>query len=143
MIHSWSKASFSYHNAASLTGNFQVFAVTKDSTNSPDSDFVPDICNIQSIEFEFTAKSSSASVTAYLARDSSGDVPLTPGVTSGSNQNITVGATTNSKGGAAFAVDSDYIRDGSVSNSTRHTIYVVAKVDAGTPTANIRVNWRG
>tara|TARA_Y100001937_G_scaffold11738_3_gene14593 strand:+ start:1915 stop:2349 length:435 start_codon:yes stop_codon:yes gene_type:complete len=142
-IRSWSKASFSYHHGASLTGNFQVFEVTQDLTNSPDSDFFPDTCNIQSIEFEFTAKSSASSVTAYIARDSAGDVPITPGTTSGASQSITVGATTATKGGAALIVDNDYTLDTGVSNSSRQKIYVVAKVDAGTPTANIRVNWRG
>lgn len=142
-IRSWSKASFSYKHGASLTGTFQVFEVTQDLTNSPDSDFFPDTCNIQSIEFEFTAKSSAASVTAYIARDSAGDVPITPGGTSGASQDITVGVTDAAKGGATLFVDNDYTLDTGVSNSNRQKIYVVAKVNAGTPTANIRVNWRG
>jgi len=142
-IHSWSKSSFSYHNAASLGTGYSVFPVTVDAINSPDADLFPDICNIQSIEIEFTTLSTASTATVFLARDSAGDVPITPDSTTGATQTITVGATTNTKGGTAFAVDTDYHRDGAVLNTSRYIIYAVVKVDAGTPTANIRVNWRG
>lgn len=146
-IRSWSRASFSYHDAGdaptTLTTTNQVFPIKIDTTNSPDSERFPDTCNIQSIEFEFTALSTATTVTAFLARDSAGDVPITPGTTTGATQTITIGATTATKGGAAFSVDNDYHRDSAVANTNQYIIYVVAKVDAGTPTANIRVNWRG
>lgn len=146
-IRSWSRASFSYHDAATspaaLSTVYQVFPVKIDTTNSPDSEGFPDTCNIQSIEFEFTALSTAATVTTYLARDSAGNVPITPGTTTGATQTITKMAAGSTVGGAAFAVNSDYHRDSAVANTNQYIIYVVAKVDAGTPTTNIRVNWRG
>jgi hypothetical protein len=145
-IYSWSKASFSYHDAgtspATLTDTNQVFPVTIDATNSPDAGNFPDSCNIQSIEFEFTALSTATTVTVYLARDSNGDIPITPGSTTGATQTITKKLSNSTKGGAAFIVNNDYHRDSDVANTNQYTIYVIAKVDAGTPTANIRINWR-
>ena len=133
-IRSWSRASFSYHgpatSPAALSTAYQVFPVKIDATNSP-------------IEFEFTALSTAATVTTYLARDSAGNVPITPGTTTGATQTITKMAAGSTVGGAAFAVNSDYHRDSAVANTNQYIIYVVAKVDAGTPTTNIRVNWRG
>jgi hypothetical protein len=145
-IHSWSRSSFSYYkSAATLTGNYVVFPVTIEvaADDCPDADRFPDTCNIQSVEFEFLTLGTATTVTMYLARDSAGDVPITPSTTTGATQTISIGATTATKGGAAFAVDNDYHRDSSVANTNQYTIYVVAKVSGGTPTANIRVNWRG
>jgi hypothetical protein len=142
MIQSFTKFGYSYHDAGTaptnLANTYNTFPVTVDSTNSTNSASFPDDCNIQSIEFEITALSTAGSVTMFLARDSAGDIPITNEFT----QNVTVGDTTVTKAGAVFSSEIDYHFDGSVANTTRGTIYVVAKVDGGTPTANIRVNWR-
>ena len=61
----------------SLTTSYQAFPVTVDATNSVNSSSFPDDCEIQAIEFEFTARDSATSVTMYLARDSAGDIPIT------------------------------------------------------------------
>lgn len=143
MIQSFTKYGYSYHDEdtapTTLTTSFQVFPVTVDTTNSVNSASFPDDCNIQSIEFEIGTLGSCTSVTMFLARDSAGDIPITNGAT----QNITIGATTATKAGAIFSSEIDYHFDGSVANTSRGTLYVVAKkVGGGTTKAHIRVNWR-
>ncbi len=140
----WARAGFAYKNAASLSNSFTVHACTEDTTNSAPSAAFPRSCNIQSIELEMSSLSGSPStVTLFLARDSAGDVGVTPGGTSGATQTIQVGKTTASDGTVVFAVDSDVHFDDGVANSTVGTLYAVVKLDQGTATANIRVNWRG
>ncbi len=60
-----------------MTTAYQVYPVTVDTTNSVNSSLFPDDCEIQAIEFEFTARNSGTEVTMYLARDSAGDIPIT------------------------------------------------------------------
>ena len=83
----------------------------------------------------------SDTITMFLARDSSGNVPLTPDSTSGSTQTVTVGKTTSTVGGVVFTVGKDFHYDGGVTGGTTGTIYVVAKANAAC-TGNIRVTWR-
>jgi hypothetical protein len=148
MIQSFTKYGYSFRRVvaadtpSSFTSSDQIFAITQDSTNSSRSSLFPNDCYISTIEFQFDTLSTATSVTMYVTRDSNGDVPLTPGVTSGATQTITTGVTTATAGGAVFTVDTDFHFDDSVSNATSGTIYVIAKVDAGTPTGKIRVNWR-
>jgi hypothetical protein len=140
----WRSAGFAYKNAASLTNSFTVHACTEDTTNSPESAAFPRTCNIQSIELEMSSLSGSPStVTLFLARDSAGDVGVTPGSTSGATQTIQVGKTTAADGTVVFAVDSDVHFDSSVGSTSAGTLYAVVKLDQGTATSNIRVNWRG
>lgn len=143
MIRSFTHFGYSYHDEdtapTTITTSYQVFPVTVDATNSTNSTDFPDDCNIQSIEFEIPTLGSCTSVTMYLARDSAGDIPITNEYT----QNVTVGATTASKAGAIFSDEIDYHFDGSVANTSRGTLYVVAKkTGSGTTKVNIRVNWR-
>tara|TARA_A100001515_G_scaffold135805_1_gene126973 strand:- start:839 stop:1282 length:444 start_codon:yes stop_codon:yes gene_type:complete len=140
----WRSAGFAYKNAASLSNSFTVHACTEDTTNSPESSSFPRCCNIQSIEVQLSSLSGSPStVTLFLARDSDGDVGITPGATSGATQTIQVGKTTAADGTVVFAVDSDFHFDSGVANSAAGTLYAVVKLNQGTATANIRVNWRG
>tara|TARA_R110001583_G_scaffold13263_4_gene57429 strand:+ start:2832 stop:3266 length:435 start_codon:yes stop_codon:yes gene_type:complete len=141
-IMSWSHSGFSYNHQHSVTNSFSIAACTKDLTNAAGSDNFPWHSNIQSIEISVdTIASSAATITAYLCRDSAGDVPITPGTTSGASQSITTGVTTAAKGGVILAVDNDcYYHDGV--NSDGNTIYCVIKTDTGTCNANIRINWR-
>ena len=144
MIHSHSRAGYSFKNNASLTDSVQVFPVTKDATNSAQSASFPNSCNIQSIEISLTSISTgSMSVTAYLARDTGGLNPVTPGATSGATQAITYTDGT-AKGGVILAVNSDYHYDSSVTNVAEGTIYCIAYVSGSSQTAvaDIRVNWR-
>ncbi|HIA03660.1 MAG TPA: hypothetical protein EYN66_17440 [Myxococcales bacterium] len=145
MIKTYTHYGYSYHHAGTapttLTTSYQAFPVTADTTNSPRSLVFPDDCSLVTVEFEVTAKSTAVSITMYLARDSAGVVPFTPHTTSGATQTISIGSTP-SKGSALFGIDDDFHYDGSVANTTSGTLYVIAKADAGTPTANIRVSWR-
>tara|TARA_Y100000401_G_scaffold773_1_gene599 strand:- start:721 stop:1167 length:447 start_codon:yes stop_codon:yes gene_type:complete len=146
-IKSWTRSSYSYHHnttaPTAMTGNFAAFPVTYDFTNSPESELFPDVCNIQTVEFDFTVKGSASTVYMYVARDSDGKCAITPGNTSGASQLLTEGASGTAS--AVFKVDADFHFDSSVANATTGTIYVMAKVNdaGGSPTANIRVNWRG
>jgi len=140
----WAKAGFAYKHAASLTNSFSIHACTEDTTNSAPSASFPRSCNIQSIELELSSLSGSPStVNLFLARDSAGDVGVTPGATSGATQTIQTGATTAADGTVVFAVNSDVHFDDGVGSSAVGTFYAVVKLDQGTATANIRVNWRG
>jgi hypothetical protein len=128
----------------SITTSYQAFPVTVDATNSVNSSAFPDDCEIQVIEFEFTARDSATSVTMYLARDSAGDIPLT----NPASQTITNGASTATKGGCAFSSLVDYHFDGgastaAITGTSRGTLYVIAKQAGGTNAlGNIRVSWR-
>tara|TARA_R110000824_G_scaffold116395_2_gene267775 strand:+ start:2856 stop:3323 length:468 start_codon:yes stop_codon:yes gene_type:complete len=152
-IHSWSKAGFSYANNASITNSFSAHAVTADTTNSPESFRVPDICNLQSIEVFFTGLSGAGlSCTLYLSRDSIGDIGVTPASTSGATQAIQASMTEGSAGFVVFAIDTDYHFDsGAITASTESplagaissgTLYAAVKLSTGTGTADIRLNWR-
>lgn len=80
-----------------------------------------------------TIASSAASITWYLAADSSGDIPITPEVT----DTIVTGKTTATDGGVARTVGVAF------KPSTAGTVYVVAKTDTGTCNATARVWYKG
>ena len=141
MIRSFTSYGFSYHDSATIGTGYTVFAVTVDTTNSPQSAKFPTQCFIDSVEFELASIAASDTITMFLARDSSGNVPLTPDSTSGSTQTVTVGKTTSTVGGVVFTVGKDFHYDGGVTGGTTGTIYVVAKANAAC-TGNIRVTWR-
>ena len=127
-----------------LTTSYQAFPVTVDATNSVNSSSFPYDCEIQAIEFEFTARDSATSVTMYLARDSAGDIPITNPAT----ETITNGAGTSTKGGVAFSSLVDYHFDGGTTSAattgaTRGKLYVIAKqTGGGNAVGYIRVSWR-
>ena len=142
MIQSFTKYGYSYHHGSTAPTNvttaYQIFPVTVDATNSTNSASFPDDCNIQSIEFEFSTRGSATAVTMYLARDSSGHIP----VTNASTENV-LQTDSGGKAAAAFSSEIDYHFAGSVSNATRGTLYVVAlAANASGTVGNIRVNWR-
>ena len=128
----------------SLTGAYQAFPVTVDATNSVTSLSFPDDCEVQAIEFELTARDSATSVTMYLARDSSGDIPIT----TPSSATITNGKTTATKGGAVFSSLVDYHFDGgttsaAITGASRGTLYIIAlQTDGTNALGNIRISWR-
>ena len=137
----FTKMGFSYHNQASVTATATVFACTADSTNATESANFPNNGNVQSVELSIDSiASSAASITMYLCRDAAGDIPLTPGQTSGATQTIQTGVTTATDGGVIFLIDADV--NFHTGHSVADTVYVVLKTDTGTCTANIRVNWR-
>jgi hypothetical protein len=140
----WKKHGFSYANNASITDAASVHAVTQDATNSLRSAVFPYDGNIQSVEVFLSGMGGSPTeLTMYLARDSVGDVAVTPGGTNGATQTIKAGFTSNT-GSCVFAVDSDFHYDSNVASVTAGTIYVVLDLDgSGTSaTADVRVNWR-
>jgi len=137
----YTRVGFSYNHQADITATAQIFACTADSTNASESANFPYNCNVQSVVVSIdTIASSAATINMYLARDAAGDIPLTPGQTSGATQTIQVGATTATDGGVVFLVDADV--NFHTNHSVADTIYVVLKTDTGTCTANTRVNWR-
>jgi len=143
-ITQFTRFGYAYKNAASLTSTFTVHAVTVDSTNSPESSALPNNSFLESVELEISSIASSADdITLYLARDSAGDVPITGFHLAGATQKISTGLATATDGAVVFTVNKDYHFDSGVSATTSGTLFVVAKTDTGTCTANIRLNWRG
>ena len=142
-IQQFTKYGYSYDHAVSLSGTYGVFPVTIDASNSSRSASMPNDAYLESVEFEISSiASSAAKVTVYLARDSAGDVPITSTALAGSQQTITTGLATATDGAAVFTINKDYHYDSGVGATTPGTLYVVAKTDTGTCTANIRLNWR-
>jgi len=136
----WRRLGHTADSSVSLGTSFAVTALTGSDATLGGSD-IPTVGNLQNIEFELTSISTAASVTMYLARDSVGDYPITPSVGSGATQNINEGITSG-KGSVIFTIEYDYKHFAGVSNSTAGTIYLVAKVNAGSATAQVRLNWR-
>lgn len=144
MIRQFTKYGYAYKHAASLTATYSAHAVTVDRTNSARSADIPDDAFLESIELEISAIASSADdITLYLARDSAGDVPITNHELAGAEQKIATGMTTNTDGAVVFTINKDYHFDSEVTATSSGTLYVVAKTNTGTCTANIRLNWRG
>lgn len=143
-ITQFTRFGYAYKNAASLTSSFSAHAVTLDKTNSPGSSALPDAVFLESVELEISSIASSADdITLYLARDSAGDVPITSFHLPGASQKISTGLATATDGAVVFTINKDFHYDESVSATTKGTLFVVAKTDTGTCTANIRLNWRG
>jgi len=139
----WKKLGYSYANNASITDSASAHAVTADTSNSGRSFALPRDVNIQSVEVFMTSLSGSpTTLNMYLARDSAGDVAFTPGGTTGATQTIKAAMTTASAGHCVYAVDSDFHFDENVANAAVGTVYAVLELDAGTATADVRVNWR-
>ncbi len=143
MIRQFTKFGYSYGHAMSLSSSYVVQAVTLDKTNSSRSASVPNDAFLESIEFEISSiASSAAQVTVFLARDSAGDVPITSDQTAGATQTISSGKTTAGDGAVIWTISKDFHYDSEVASTTSGTLYVVAKLDTGTCTANVRLNWR-
>jgi hypothetical protein len=143
MIRQFTKFGYSYGHAVSLSATYAVQAITADTTNSSRCASIPNDAYIESVEFEISSIASSASkIKVYLARDSAGDVPFTSDKLAGAEQTITTGLATATDGAVVWTINKDYHYDSDVAATTSGTIYVVAKTDTGTCTANIRVNWR-
>lgn len=146
MSATWRTQGFAYSNNASLTDSQTVHAVARDATNSALSGDFPANCYIDSIEIFLTGMSTGTApteVTMYLARDSTGDIAITPGGTTGAAQTIETGFTANT-GSVVYTVASDFNFDSNTGYTcTRGTLYAVIKLDGGTATADVRVNWRG
>ena len=146
MSNTWNTMGYAYHNNGSLSSSLAVLAVTADLTNSKLSSSIPRNCFIDSVEIFLTGMSTGGStpteVTLYLSRDSTGDVAVTPGGTTGATQTIGAGVTTNT-GSVVFQIESDFNFDSDVSGSTAGTLYAAVKLDTGTATGDIRINYRG
>jgi hypothetical protein len=138
----FSRNGFSFVENQTIGTSLAAFAVTNNvsSTGGGGSATIPDNCNFQSVEVFLTSVSSVTEVTMYLARDSTGDVAITPGGTSGATQ--TISTKTANTGSCVWSIDADYNFDRALSGSTSGTIYVVLKADAGSAVADVRVNWR-
>lgn len=145
-IQSFNRYGFAYKHAASLSNSFTIHECARDATNNAQSGKFPVDCNVQSVEIELSGMSTGGSlpgtVTMYLARDSEGDVGVTPGASTGATEAIQAGATTANTGFVVFEIDSDVHHDASVALSKADSIYACLKLDQGTATANVRINWR-
>ena len=142
MSKTWNRLGFSFVENQTLGTSLAAFAVTNNtsSTAGGGAGTIPNNGNFQSVEVFMTSVSSATEVTMYLARDSDGDVAITPGGTTGATQ--TISTKTAGTGSCVWSIDADYNFDSALSGSTSGTIYAVLKVDAGSAVADVRVNWR-
>ena len=134
-IFSYSRFGFSGKSAASLSTTVTVFPCSTDGS-IPQAVAFPRSAYIDSVEFQLTSSGGCATVTMFLARDADGDRPITDSTTKA----LVVGKTTAASSGVRFPIGCDVHFDGS---SVVDQIYVVARVNASTATATIRVNWIG
>ena len=146
MIRSFTRAGYSYGggggDGTEITSSGVIVALTKDTTNSPESAAIPNFANLRTLEVQIVdIASSAATLTVYLARDAAGDIPITPGATSGASQTIEVGQTTSDSGGVVFSLDTDYHYD-SNAGGTVGTLYAVLTTNTGTLDAKDRLTWR-
>jgi len=129
---------FSYANAVSLTAVYSIIPVTVDVANSPLSSAVPGYCSLEDVTFSLSAIAGGpATMTFYLARDAAGDYPITPE----GNSVIVLGDTTATLGGAAIIIDRKHLNPQEAGVDVAGSLYVVAKLAAGTATANVYLNW--
>ena len=138
-IQSFSRFGFSGHAGTVIGTSYASFACsTSADASMAQAAAFPNSCRVVSIEITGTRTGSTASVTAYLARDAAGKYPLTnvdtytfPTLASGANDK-----------GYTINVETD-VHYGS--DSVLGTVYVIALVNANeltAVTARIRVNWR-
>lgn len=135
----WSRMGFAYRHQAALTGTYQVFAMTRDGTNSPRSSLIPTWALLRRLLcFLDTIAGGASSVTFYLARDLAGDLPLTLPKT----VNIAPGLTTATDGSILDDMEHDYINPLVSGVDVEGTIYLAIKLNAGTANANLFLHWR-
>lgn len=128
----------SYKHAASLTGTYAAFATTADPVNARFAGETLPFVRLENVNIELASIAGGAtSVTFYLARDVSGDYPISPAYTT----NIVPGLTTAAVGAAVQGIGLDYHYEART-GETIGTVYVVAKLNAGTATGAIWVNWK-
>ncbi|MDF1699572.1 MAG: hypothetical protein P1V36_00230 [Planctomycetota bacterium] len=138
----WSRRGYAADDDASLTTSYLAVAVGTNSAVARSSGF-PDDCHIYDVTFELSAMPTSSGIptklTFYIARDSGGTQPLTPVYEVDIVKALGAVAAT---GGAYQRVEAEVWSDDYTGPLERGDLYVVAKVDVGTATAETRVKWR-
>lgn len=120
------RAQASSATGQALTTSYSAVAITG----------LPTSCELRTLQFKQTAEAGSpTSVTGYLARDSNGDVPLTPEFTA-----LLVDGATAGEGGFAVALNIPYVWNGD--ETTKGTIYFRGKVNVATSaTGQLRLDF--
>lgn len=132
------RAGVSYYHQAALTTTPQIFALTRDATNSPPSAAIPTYAELRQVNVQVDTVAGGASeVSFYIAADAAGDIPLTGELTAG----ILYGKTTATKGTAIGCIELDYHFQ-QLAVETVGTVYIIAWLNAGTANGNIRLHWR-
>ena len=144
MIKSFTRAGYSYGSATSVGtgGSIITLGTHADSSNAAT---VPNFANLRTLEVQIESMSGPpTTLKMYLARDTEGDVMLTPGRTSGATQTIQAGKTTANTGSVVFNIDTDYHYDTELGTTLcpGDTLYAVLLTDTGTLTAKVRLTWR-
>lgn len=134
----YAHAGVSYKHAAALTNAYAAFAATADPVNARFTGETLPFIRIENVNIELASMAGGpTSVTFYLARDASGDYPISPAYTT----NIVPGLTTVAVGAVVQAIGLDY-HYAALTGEAIGTVYVVAKLNAGTATGAIWVNWK-
>lgn len=126
---------YSYGHQQALTDAYSVKACTTVAEDAR-SLALPQKCVLDRIEVELASVVTGVSITAYLAHDAAGDRPASNPVT----VTFAAGVTTAAKGGCVIELDElPYVQP---DDGVDDTLYVVAKLNAGTATASFRIVWR-
>jgi hypothetical protein len=139
----WGTIGFAANDEALLTASYVAFLVGKDAAVKR-SQGIPDDGHIYDVLFELSVMSAVApsptEISFYIARDAAGTMPLTEVYTVPIVKALLAAAVT---GGARQRVEVDFHSKVPVGARQFNDLYVIAKLDAVTATAIIRVNWRG
>ena len=120
--------------STALSTSYTVMPCTATTAGEAVAAPVPDVCWLEDCHLQLDTIATATTVTWFIAADAAGDVPLTHEVTTA----IVTGATTATAGAVVEILSKWYVRyDVGVSE----TIYVVAKLDAGTANAIPRITW--
>jgi len=129
------KINISAEATAALTTSYAALTLTDDTTSEALAQNIPDACYLDWMHIQLdTIAGGAAAVTWYLCSDASMDVPLTKEVTT----TIVAGDTTATDGAVVEALNVAYRR---FSVGTGGSIYIAAKLDAGTANGIARIVW--
>lgn len=140
----WGHFGFAAHDDAALDTTYagNVFTLGEVATIKR-SQGIPDDAHLYDITFELSSMPTGAGapskISFYLARDSGGTKPLTQVKTVDIVKTLVA---TSATGGAQANIEVDFHSTSGVGPTLYNTIYIVAKVDAGSASADIYLSWR-
>ena len=127
-------AQISASASSALTNAFSVIACTSTTTAEAQAQPMPDSCFLQLAHLELSSIVTATTVTWHLCADAAGDIPLTHSRTT----SIVTGITTTTDGAVTEIAGISYVR---FIDGVGDSIYLAAKLNAGTASAIARVTW--
>lgn len=125
---------FSVGTATSLSTSYTSIAIKEVAGTDPRSRDVPEQCFLSRLQGVLSATTSATKVTWYLSTDAAGDQPITDEVES----DLIDQGTGSNLGGFGALIEASHSR---TALTVLGTLYIRAKVDAGTPTLTPYLFW--